>query len=171
MREQIIRDVSDSMLDDIRSLSSKFEKENVGFASTMKKVRQLDGAAVKRTLAGVAANTLVGTGVLSMINAGVNAMNHESWAMDGGVLAASMALAATFGVLYDRMTDKERGNVPEAFKDFKNANLMEDSQLADLVKSKSPSEYQELSNIMKSYRSNPTYDGDSPVASTPKMKM
>ncbi|UKA04511.1 hypothetical protein [Photobacterium damselae] len=171
MREQIVRDVSDSMLDDIRSLTSKFENKNVGFANTMKKVRQLDGGAVKRVLSGACATAAVSGSVITMIDAGVKAMNHESVTMDGVVLAATMALAVAVGTLYEKVTDKERENLPLALKGFKNAHKMDDSELISLVKSKTPEEYQDLANIIKAHRSSPSYDGDSPIAMGRKMKM
>lgn len=171
MKEEIIRDISDSMLDDIRMLSSKFEKQNVGFASTMKKIKQLDGTAIKRTLAGAAASAWVGIGVAAMVEAGVDALNYESLAVDNAWIGASMALAATFGVIYDRLTDVERDKLPDALKDFKNADKLGDKELAALINSKTPEQYGEMTGLIQAYRSSPTYDGEVTPQKSTKMKM
>ena len=171
MRDEIIRDVSESMTNDIRALSSKFEKENVGFASTLRKVRELDGTAIKRTLGMIGMGGALGGVTLGGMDAGLSVINGESLVGDGITAVASTVLAVAMATLYGKLTDKEKDRMPVGIRDFKDAHSMSNSQIVDLIKSKTPEQYEEMSESINAYRASQSYDGDSPAATSSRLKM
>ena len=168
MNKGIVKDVSDSMVEDIRLLSKKFEEDNVGFSSTMRKVRDFNPEAIKRVMSGSAVGIASFGSVLGFAQASLLTMTDEPNGLAATAGVVSAALAVGFGMVLDKLTEEQLKKVPDDFLEFRKAHRMKDSEVKDLIKNSSLDTMVGVSGVVDAFRASESYTGNSPTR--PKMK-